>query len=431
MNLMQTFRQYLLQLRNRLNRRREEGVALISAIVMIAVISATTADFAYDAQVELAAATNARDELRAHYLARSAINISRMLLHLQKKLVEPNKKHLGGMDIQLADYASLITSMFASEEGGAALGGLLGLEEGAEVKGLGVDLGTFDIEMESLDGKLNLNCGGGANSGAPAVTRLVAGLAGLMLPERYNRLFQEPREDGQYLDRQQTISAILDWIDQDTVVFGSTAAEDYGYRAKKVPYEIKNQYFDSLEELRLVHGVNDDFMSAFANAFTVYGSCRVNVSVAEAPLIGALIQQFASNPSDPALRYENLALLARTVVYVRDLMGGFADADAFIKVIEDPGAQLGVASAVENILGQSGADQDSGLPQVIGVAVQKNKLKEAITAGTERRIWRMTGRAEVGRVRKKIVAVWDTKFISNQARRTTTGPGGFLYWREE
>ena len=49
-----------------------------------------------------------------------------------------------------------------------------------------------------------------ANAGAAAVKRVATALAALIRPERYDRLFQEPDEEGQIYDRLQTVQAIVD-----------------------------------------------------------------------------------------------------------------------------------------------------------------------------------------------------------------------------
>ncbi len=428
--LVAASRRVVARLHRRRLGRREEGVALISVVIILAVMGANAADFAYNARVDYTSAINARDDLQAHYHARSSINLARLLLLVQKKLIDPNRKYFGGMDIQIADYAPLLLSAFNNKEGAIALGSILGLEaEG--IKGLGVEVGSFDLEMDSLDGKVNLNCGGGSNTGLAQVTDFAAALAAMMLSERYNRLFEEPDANGQYADRLEVMRAIIDWADQDTVMFGSTAAEDYRYSVGKDPYENKDQYFDTVQELRLVKGIDEDFMAAFGRAFTVYGSCKVNVGLAGAPVITALILRYAATQTDPALHPRNLTLLVRYVIMVRDMMGGFTNAKAFIQAVENPMAQLGVATAMDSLAGGDQSGQPTGLPPVLGVKLDSKKLSAAITAGGSRRIWRVVGKAEVGRVKKKIIAVWDTDHIPSHPGRYDVSRGAFLYWREE
>ena len=409
--------------------RRQRGIALISVVVILAVLGSLMADFAYNTHVDFTSAINARDDLQAHYHARSAINFSRLLLRVQQKFIDPNRKFLGGLDLQIADYAPLIISAFNSAEGAEGIGALLGLQaEG--IKGLGVETGSFDLEMKSLDGKININCGGGPNWQAVPVTQLAAQLTALMSPRRYDRLFEQASDTGQYTDRLEQMRAIIDWTDQDTFVYGGSAAEDYRYNAREDPYENKNQYFDTLQELRLVKGVDEDFIAAFADSLTVYGHCKVNVALADAPVLTALILQYAASRTDPALQPRNLALLVRYLLLIRDLRGGFQDAKSFVQAVEDPMSQAGLAAAVDGIAGGDQGQQLQGLPPASGVKLDA-KINSAIVVGGTRRIWRIVGKAEVGRVRKQIITVWDSTAVSMQASRYRSGPGAFIYWREE
>ena len=71
----------------------------------------------------------------------------------------------------------------------------------------------------------------------------------------------------------------------------------------------------------MVRGVDEEFMTAFADQLTVYGGCRLNVALLGTPLIMALIAQYAAVPTDPGLEYRNLALLARYVYEIGQLRG--------------------------------------------------------------------------------------------------------------
>jgi general secretion pathway protein K len=66
--------------------QRERGVALILVLTAITVLTAVSVDFSFNSRVDLELATNARDELRAYYLARSSVNLSRLILKFQKQL---------------------------------------------------------------------------------------------------------------------------------------------------------------------------------------------------------------------------------------------------------------------------------------------------------------------------------------------------------
>jgi hypothetical protein len=62
------------------------GVALILVLTTLAILTAVGVDFSYSSRVSLKLAENLRDGTRAEFMARSAINLSRLLLHFQKQL---------------------------------------------------------------------------------------------------------------------------------------------------------------------------------------------------------------------------------------------------------------------------------------------------------------------------------------------------------
>lgn len=67
-------------------RKNERGVALLLVVVSIAILAAVAADFAYSSRVDLELAVHERDALRAEYLAKSGLGMSRLLLQFQKQL---------------------------------------------------------------------------------------------------------------------------------------------------------------------------------------------------------------------------------------------------------------------------------------------------------------------------------------------------------
>ena len=146
-----------------MRKRRQAGIALIVVTVTIAVLGAVVGDFSFNARVDLEAAANARDTLRAEYLARSGMQLSRLLIKVQQSVLDKNRQFIG--DIQIADFAPL------PDEGVRRRGGRArrhrarcSASTSSQMKGLGVGKGaTFDVTMTSDDGRINLNCGGGLN----------------------------------------------------------------------------------------------------------------------------------------------------------------------------------------------------------------------------------------------------------------------------
>src|SRR5690606_13671192 len=129
--------------------------------------------------------------------------------------------------------------------------------------------------------------------------QVFAMIGGYQSPSPYDPLFEQRDPDGNFTSRLDLVSALIDWWDADTerTVFDpgagevtSSGGEDNLYQSFSDPYRVKHAPFDSLEELRLVRGVGDDFWATFVEPdpddpesrnVTIYGSGSVNPN--EAP----------------------------------------------------------------------------------------------------------------------------------------------------
>jgi len=384
----------------------ERGVALLVVVMVIALITIVVTEFAYNSKVELIAATNFRDELRAHYLLRSSANLSRLLFKIQKDVVDRSKM-LG--DVQVPHYAPYLIGAFAHKDEAEALGSLLGVDATA-AKGLGIDGGTVDAEIVAEDGKVNLNCGGNAKQSDQ--TRVSTSLLALLSPAQFNPLFERPDAEGEHHDRAEIVQALIDWADANEERFGvSGAPEDYGYESLPDPYEARNGHYDTLGEIRLVRGVGEDFIRIFGDALTVWGGCKVNVNEAPWFVLGSLIWQHAENPVDPIEALQ----LAIFLTEMRTMFGAVGDINDVMKAIEDPETLVPVLP---------------GLPLPVvppqGIPINEKNFKASAKAG-KREIWRVKATAEVGRVRRQLLAVWDMNYVS----QTSQSQGTWVYWREE
>src|SRR5690606_18309734 len=131
---------------------------------------------------------------------------------------------------------------------------------GEAIKGLGVAENTgFNLSITTEDGKINMNC---ANGGSETKQTLRTQLEALLYYDAYNPLFENADAEGWRRDRRMQVSALIDYIDRDTVN-EDRAPEDYGYETLKDDYRAKDNYIDSVGELRQVRGVDDRFWTLF------------------------------------------------------------------------------------------------------------------------------------------------------------------------
>jgi general secretion pathway protein K len=256
-------------------RGRERGAALImvlGSLVMLSVMLAETQD---EMSTEFASALSDRDALKAEYAAKSAINLSRLLI-----AAEPTVRQAAGMILSLLgggnskppqipiwEFAPQILGAFNDAEGAAQFRALTNTDiSGGD--SLGMQGAGFEIRIVDEDSKISLNNAARSTFGALNVARQLMGLIG---GPQYDPLFDRRSESGEYSSRLDTCAAIIDWVDpnQDTANCEATAQnqasgpEDSYYSNLPDPYKRKNAPFDSMEELRLVRGVGDDFWATF------------------------------------------------------------------------------------------------------------------------------------------------------------------------
>jgi len=254
-------------------RRRRRGAALIMVLGSLTILSVMLSEFQDEMSTEFASAMSDRDALKAEYAARSAINLSRLLI-----AAEPTVRQSAGFllaalggggkppQIPIWEFSGQILGAFSDAEGAEAFKSL-GLDA-SQGDGLGLDGAGFELRIVDEDSKIGLNNAGRSSFGARDVGRQLIGLIG---GPQFDPLFDRRGADGDYSNRQDVCSAIIDWVDanQDLESCDATAqaqsapAEDAYYRNLPDPYQRKNAAFDSLEELRLVRGVGDDFWSTF------------------------------------------------------------------------------------------------------------------------------------------------------------------------
>jgi general secretion pathway protein K len=246
---------------------------VLGSLVILAVM---LSEFQDEMSTEFASALSDRDALKAEYAARSAINLSRLLI-----ASEPTVRQAAGLllaalgggaggktpQIPVWAFSDQILGAFNDAEGAERFRGLANVDI-SQGQGLGLEGAGFVVRIVDEDAKIGLNNAGRSSFGARDVGRQLMGLIG---GPQYDELFERRNADGTHSTRFDICSAVIDWVDanQDVESCDGTSqaqtagAEDAYYGNLPDPYQRKNAGFDSLEELRLVRGIGDDFWSTF------------------------------------------------------------------------------------------------------------------------------------------------------------------------
>ncbi|MBM4282455.1 MAG: hypothetical protein FJ137_17445 [Deltaproteobacteria bacterium] len=372
----------------RRGRGAPHGVALLTVMVALALMSAVVTDLGTNELIRYRLACNDRDALKAQALAESSTNLSRLLLAMQSA-VQPLVTKLAGLGLPLPALTFWELVPLDSET-------LKGLTSGELQQALGLDV-TASMEerkqrkADKMDEKrANFD---GSREGAPSgpfeppdsgfgffdgtfsskivdEERKAASLRGwaqavtpqqkfpfaqrlfmVLQPERYDFLFEDRDAQGNRTDRYELIAALHDWIDDNgeatdghadqnswgRITVGSEdALYSSGYKV-----EPKNSYFDSPGELRLVRGITDAHLRAFGDNISVYGEGKINLLSAPDSTIEALVYACAE-AGDPLV--QNQQWMDETLITWREFKtlgplagGGPVDPDGFVQMLDARG----------------------------------------------------------------------------------------------
>ncbi|HJX64099.1 MAG TPA: hypothetical protein VJ860_09125 [Polyangia bacterium] len=440
----------LARFRTRRERDRQSGVAFLITISSLSLLIALVSQFTYGTTVDAAQAANARDEVRAHYLARSAVSLSRLLIKIQLQFVEnimqTAQQMLAdkmdgqdlGISLRVTDYVTPLLGFFAgSKMETALLSGLIGIDT-SEATGLGIPTGHMDAEITNEDGKIDINCGGGMAPDRSKQIMVFRLLQALMASPRYNWLFEQRNAEGQFVDRVDLARAIIDWADADEQAFAidanSSGPEDYRYDQREDPYQAHNDRYDTVEETNLVRGMDPDYAEAFASNFTVYASnpdCKVNLASVKGdctPLIvglvrAALFPDPSKPPTDLSILDDNRLYPLASILCERSQAVGFGSLDALIGVLNNPAASIARDDPRYQLM-----------QNLTGITITKKQLEAVAYVGPPR-VYRVVATGESGKVKKRIIVILDSKrqldnpvTINPESERAA---GVIQYWREE
>lgn len=111
------------------------------------------------------------------------------------------------------------------------------------------------------------------------------------------QMFGESKDDAQAIGQ-----AVLDWKDQDDDLSDKElGAEDAYYMGLAKPYHVKNYFFESLDELRLVKGVSPELLESLRPYLTIFPMddfLRINLDTASGVVLKALGRGFTGGQTN-------------------------------------------------------------------------------------------------------------------------------------
>jgi len=396
-------------LRRRLPIRR--GAALPVVLIVVAVMTTVVVQFVHESRTNLHMAANVRDEVRAYYNAKAAIDLARLALGFQAQV----DALAGGMNIQVYQFVNQIMGVFAA----ARIDTPVAAVDMSMVKGLGGMSGEFEVDIQPEDGKLNLNALG---AGVTQRNVAIAGLTLLMSPAEHQELFERRDDKGNYNDIPELIASLIDWIDPDDMLTqmnadgnylqGGGTGESSRFSDFDIAYKQRNMKLDTLLEAHLIKGIDDEWWDAFGAALTIYPSTKINVNSAPDLLLAVVICANLANPQDPfcdPFSPERLFMVVQSLVFYRQIkqmmfVPAFSNTQSFVTFL------------------MNGGPQEMGLDQLVPPfeppPLNYGRLRSSIETRSPK-IYRIVARGKVGNTVKTLTGIIDI-----------TKKGRLYYWRE-
>jgi len=378
-------------------------------LIAIVILAAAVSEFSFNTRVNLRMTRNVQNEVKAYFNARSGIMVALFTLQAKEvvdKMVGMYAGLLGGANTNSIEIWRAIGPLcdgFSSSK--LALYGIDLVDlEGIDGMGAGENE-SFTCKVELEDGKINLN-----QVKTPQDKQtLYVELRGLFMRYFHSDLFDE---NERLLD--EVIGNIIDWADPDdnrsqfeAGIFveglgggGERAAPD------DAEYKVKNAFYDTVEEVRMVEGVTDDLFCLLDDRVTVYNTEKLNINSADLETVKGLV---CSHMLDGGLVVCNPQLRAQGIPTPIDEVGYLFEVCRNIKnqLFTPP---FSSARAFTNFFTKLSAYTGTKLP--LDVAALQKKV------GTKGRVWRVTATGKAGPIERTLTAVVDT----STAR--------IVYWRE-
>ncbi|MEQ9619151.1 MAG: general secretion pathway protein GspK [Deltaproteobacteria bacterium] len=276
-------------------RDSEKGIVLVIVIIILAILMILVTDLIYFTQIDTEISANTKDEIKARYIAKSGIHVA-----------------AGTLKARPLEELSEITAAFSGQnensEGSWAI----------SVPYFPVGDGSVSVTVVDERAKINLNSL--VNPSTNQVDQQVL--------TELKELFRFLEVDGAKSDR--FTSSLINWTD--APIEGAPNDQDSSgangdfYSSLEDPYRIKDGPLDTIHEIRMIDGMDDEFFNQIKDYVTVYpGDKKINFSTAPKVVLMAAIKGSAvsaiggeENPSENEVDDDVAEQIADEIIAARE-----------------------------------------------------------------------------------------------------------------
>lgn len=294
------------------SREQEKGVALLTVLVSILIMSLLTIEFQYSVAIERKLAYSDLNQLQAHYLAKSGVNFGLLRIALFARANKEASK--SGSNFALAKQFlpaiwNLALPPFPPTQ--STLKKLTKADKDAAEKAVEetkISTGQFSQTISSESSKINLNfliaeppkcnlsssLNLAATTPAASLCEYVARLLFNTIEDIFKKSENPVEEFGNYR-AQEIVFDIMDWINPDEITFGSSNKDAF-YEQQNPPYKAKRWRFFTIDELRLVRSVESNLFKKLKPLITVYAEDgKINLNEASKDVIKSIFPDFTDD----------------------------------------------------------------------------------------------------------------------------------------
>jgi general secretion pathway protein K len=265
-------------------KKRQKGVALLMALFSTMIIFWLAMEISHETSIEYAVNSNSTQRVKAYYAAKAGVELSLLRIKIynqiqsqigQNKQIPPSIKSMIDLIWQfpLAWPPVLPPEVSDMEKEDIMEKVKEGKMEASFVttitdEGTKIDLGDLDSPSKSLKDSARM--------------RLMALFENKLANDE---AFQEKHRDFRF---EELVNNIMDWVDRDRESLNG-GDESVFYRNPPPGIRLPpNRLFRTVEELRLVAGMQDAYFDILEKAVTVYGTRAVNPNRADSHVLKSL-----------------------------------------------------------------------------------------------------------------------------------------------
>lgn len=240
----------------------QRGIVLVIVVITIAILSTIVIDFIYSTRVSYEISANSSSDIQARHIAKSGVRVVRGVLR---------KKNLEDIPVPKGVLAQAVKSQNGA--GGWSL----------SITSFPIGDGNISLEVADERSKVNLN----------ALVDQKSNRVDFQVRTQLNELFRFLGVETEKADL--FVASLVNWLDGAAPGGGNDQEPDGAdatyYAELENPYYIKDGPLDSVEEIRMIEGMDKDFFFKVKDYLTVYPKDKkVNFSTASKTVIMATIK---------------------------------------------------------------------------------------------------------------------------------------------